>query len=265
MEKQMGTRFIFIEYGNKDIYFKELKYSLMTLKSLHDLTADDVYVYTERVDRYKNLPITPVSIKDDVASYSLGGSYHFRIKPMVIRRALQELPVSNNLFFVDTDTYIKSSLSQRISEIKPDVVLMNEFEKTNPYAGSVLNNLLLPSGLMYSYSPNLSHMFNSGVLGVSGVHEPIFADAVAIVDGMLDAGFKAHTIEQCAVSEAFRIHGVRIHEVKKEVMHYWRGTDKKYMHNQLDRHFSARSSDRALPFFKISHNWFLARWHKLLS
>ncbi len=261
----MGTRFIFIEYGNKDIYFKELKYSLMTLKSLHNLTIDDIYVYTECVDRYTDLPVTPISIKDDISSYSLGGRYHFRIKPTVIYRALQEQSSARSLFFIDTDTYIKSALSERISEIKSDVVLMNEFEKMDPYPDSVLDNLSLPSGLTYSYSSYLSHMFNSGVLGVSSEHGPIFADALAIIDGMLDAGFKAHTIEQCAVSEAFRIHGVQIREVKKEVVHYWRGTDKKYMHNQLDRHFSLESNDGTLPDFKISHNWFLARWHKVFS
>jgi len=261
----MKTRFVFIEYGNKDVYFNELKYALMTLKRHCDLTASDVYVYSESVDRYAELPVTAVSIKEDLQAYSLEGRYHFRIKPMVIGLALKTLPADTCLVFLDTDTYVRSSLTQRLAEIQSKRVLMNAFEKRNPYPNSVLNNLLLPSGLTYSYDPNVSVMFNSGVMCVLSEHRLIFLDAVAILDGMLHAGFTAHTIEQCAVSEAFRIHGVEIQEVKKEVVHYWRSTDKKYMHQQLSRYFADTASVKGLPDFSIPHNWFLARWHKLMG
>lgn len=264
MINTMRTRFIFIEYGDKDIYFNELKYSLMTLKSFHQLTEDDVYVYSESVERYKNLSVTPVSIKDEISSYSLSGAYHFRIKPLVMLRALRELPIGLNLLFLDTDTYTKQNLGSRISEINSRTVLMNKFETKDPYPLAVLSNFSLPSGLMYSYGPH-SQMFNSGVVGISTEHEKILIDAVALIDGMRAAGFKSHTIEQCAVTEAFRIHGVQIHEVKKEVVHYWKSTDKKYMHNQLNRIDSIQSSDGKLPTFMIPHNWFLARLHKLLN
>jgi hypothetical protein len=236
----------------------------MTLKNFHQLTEGDVYVYTEDIERYTSLPVTPVSIKDNISSYSLNGAYHFRIKPLVMLRALRELPAGLNLLFLDTDTYTKQNLSSRIAEINPRAVLMNQFETKDPYPLAVLSNLSLPSGLMYSYGPH-SQMFNSGVVGISTEHEKILIDAVALIDGMRAAGFKTHTIEQCAVTEAFRIHGVQIHEVKKEIMHYWKSTDKKYIHNQLNRFDTIQSSDDKLPTFTIPHNWFLARLHKLLN
>lgn len=261
----MSFKFIFVEYGNKEVYFKELQYALLTLRSHQHLMASDVCVYTENAERYVNIPVTPISIKNEISEYSLNGRYHFRIKPMVIRRALLEHQDSKGLFFLDTDTYITTGLSDRLDEIKNQTILMNQFEKLNPYPSSRLENLLLPSGLTYSYTPKAC-MFNSGVLGILREHEPILVDAVAMIDGMLDAGFQAHTIEQCAVSEAFRIHGVQIKEVKKELVHYWHGSDKRYMHKKLDAYFAGATTASmfSMPLVKIPHSWWRARLDKFI-
>lgn len=261
----MSIRFIFIEYGNKDIYFQELKYSLMTLKSMHELSADMVWVYTENVSRYEHLPLKAISIQDKLANYSLQGKYHFRIKPNVIKDALSDLPAGWKLVFLDTDTYINQSLVARVSAVRSNLALMNRLEKRNPYPNAVLNDLSLPSGRVYAYSPTETLMYNSGVLGLCVEHMPVLEDAIAITDGMLAAGVNFHTIEQTAVSEAFRIHKIGIEEVHKEVTHYWGKTDKKFMHHQLRKIFEAVPSESYMPTKRIPHNWWLARLSKLLS
>lgn len=252
-------KFVYVEYGGKDIYFQELKYSLATLLDYHRLRPDEVIVYTENIERYRELPVTAVSIKNNIHDYSLGGRYHFRIKPCVVRRALIELGSGARVLFLDTDTYVKRSLYEHARRINSGCVLMNAREKSDPYPENELRGLSLPSGPVYCYDHSNSLMFNSGVIGVEHAHISQLTDAIHIIDGMLDAGFTAHTIEQCAVTEAFRVSGVEILEVNKEVNHYWRGIDKKYMHKKIGR---LKASPHSLPQERIAHSWIRARCEK---
>jgi hypothetical protein len=119
----------------------------------------------------------------------------------------------------------------------------------------------LPSGKNYSYDKENSVMFNSGLLGINRSHLEQILDSIGIIDGMLAAGFQAHTIEQCAITEAFRLAGVEIKEAKSEIEHYWRSTDKKYMHKQL---LALSVEESELPVRRIKHNWLRARLGKFL-
>lgn len=258
----MKNIFLYIEYGGQNKYISELKYSLATLFDHHALTPDEIWVYTEDISRYANLPVTPKSIAAELEAYSLGGVYAHRIKPCAVNKALAELPPDTNLVFVDTDTYFKSSLTRRLSTISQRHVLMNKFEKINPYENDVLEHLQLPSGKKYRYDTQKSVMFNSGFLGLNRAHIPCMKDAIAIIDGMIQAKFKAHTIEQCAVSEAFRIHGIAISEVDAELEHYWPSTDKKYMHHHLSKISDANIDSRGLWTERLQHSWWRARLHK---
>jgi hypothetical protein len=257
----MSVKFIYIQYGDKDIYCKELMYSLYTLLELHDLSNKDLFVYTDNVAAYEKLPITPIDIKEHISDYSLNGRYHFRIKPCVMHLALNSINPNEKLIFLDTDTYIKKSLNQVISQIDNGNALMNDFEKKNPYPSDRLDNLLLRSGKFYSYTHD-SIMFNSGLIGVSTAHKNVFVECVDIIDGMLGNGFKAHTIEQCALSEAFRINQINVKAVSDEICHYWRSSDKKYMHREIAKQLF--ENDLA-SLKKINHNWLKARIGKYMN
>jgi len=222
-----------------------------------------VLVYTENPEFYAHLPVTAVSIAQDITDYSLNGAYHFRVKPCVIKRALKEHGQDANIVFLDTDTYFKKNINPYLAQIDTQHVLMNKFEKRNPYPGEVLQSVQLPSGKTYSYDEQQSIMYNSGLVGLHAAHTACLEDAIAIIDAMVNASFKAHTIEQCAVAEAFRIHQVHISEVNREVEHYWPSTDKKYMRRQLANLAEAGVKPNGLPAGRIKHSWLRARLHKI--
>lgn len=259
----MKIKFLYIEYGHQKTYVDELTYSLATLLDHHSLVKSDVLVYTENTETYAHLPVTAVSIAKDITAYSLNGAYHFRVKPCVIKRALQEHGQDANIVFLDTDTYFKNNINHHLAKINSQHVLMNKFEKRNPYPGKVLQSVQLPSGKTYSYDEQYSIMYNSGLVGLHASHTACLDDAIAIIDAMVNASFKAHTIEQCAVAEAFRIHQVHISEVYREVKHYWPSTDKKYMRRQLASLAESGVQPNGLPVGRIKHSWLRARLHKL--
>jgi hypothetical protein len=110
----------------------------------------------------------------------------------------------------------------------------------------------LPGGVQYSYGPK-SWMFNSGVIGFHRDNASVLRNALAICDALLLQGRRPHICEQFAVSEAFRLAGVRILETHQVVAHYYRGSAKRYMHHQL-RRFVARTNkelwnfERPIPY-----------------
>jgi hypothetical protein len=254
-------KFLYIDYGGQDSYFSELRYSLATLIDFEKPDPESVLVYTDNVAKYAKLPVTAVSIQSDLDDYTLNGAYHYRVKPFVIKRALEDHKDAERIVFLDTDTYVKAPLARKAAKIDATTALMNRFEKWDPYPGHSLDHLELRTGKTYSYNRKVSSMYNSGVVGISRNHIGCLDDAIQILDGMLKAGFRSHTIEQCALSEAFRINGVKIQEVKTEVEHYWRKTDKGYMHKKLKL---VLGDDAALPTGRISHNWLLPRLGKYL-
>ena len=259
----MKTKFLYIEYGHQKTYVDELTYSLATLLDYHSPLKSEVLVYTENTETYAHLPVTAVSIAQDMPAYSLNGAYHFRVKPCVMKRALQEHGQDANIVFLDTDTYFKKNINPYFSQINAQHALMNKFEKRNPYPGEVLPPVQLPSGKIYAYDEQHAIMYNSGLVGLHASHAACLDDAIAIIDAMVSASFKAHTIEQCAVSEAFRIHQIQLAEVYKEVEHYWPSTDKKYMRRQLAGLAASGVQANGLPAGRIKHSWLRARLHKL--
>ena len=135
----------------------------------------------------------------------------------------------------------------------------------NPYPGEVLSSVQLPSGKIYAYDEKHSIIYNSGLVGLHAAHTACLEDAIAIIDAMVNASFKAHTIEQCAVSEAFRIHQIQTAELYKEVEHYWPSTDKKYMRRQLAGLAASGVPPNGLPAGRIKHSWLRARLHNLMG
>lgn len=260
----MKKRIIFIEYGASQRYSNQVKYSVMTLQAHNQLDSSEIVIYTETPERYSNLAVSTRSIKEKVFEYSLGGKYHFRIKPRVLLDAIEEHQCK--VLFLDTDTFCNASLMERINSIDEKNILMNVFEKANPYPDFILKNIPLPSGLIYSYNEKKSKMYNSGVIGIDPSHQKAIKDAIALIDVMQAQGLKYHTAEQTALSESFRIHNIHIHEVNKEITHYTRGTGKDFMDNEIQKELANLPTDSPYPANKfIALGWFKPRLHKILK
>lgn len=258
----MKKRIIFIEYGAQVRFLNQTKYSVMTLQSFNNLSKSDIIIYTEQPEKYEQMAVTTRSIVDKVFDYSLGGKYHFRIKPCVLLDALREHECP--ILFLDTDTFCNADLTKKIASINTDNVLMNIFETINPYPEFTMGSFELPSGIIYSHDPKKTKMFNSGVIGVDKGHELALKDAIFIIDKMQHNGIKRHTAEQTAISEAFRIHNIQISELHKEITHYTRGTGKDYMDDMIKKELSSLEINSPYPKNKfIKFNWFIPRLHKL--
>ena len=253
---------LFIEYGQGDRHFNQIKYCLMTLLYFNNFNKSEIFVYTEDPDKYSSLPVTAISIKDKIYKYSLSGTYHFRIKPCVIRDALMNLKCP--ILFLDTDTFINKNLSEIISGISTQSIFMNQFEKADPFPELKIEELELPSGKIYSYSKK-SLMFNSGVLALNYDHLQIINDAIFLIDAIKKTGIKFHTIEQFAITEVFRLNNINIRSVISEVTHYTRGTGKDYMDDMIRKRIANISYLAPYPTRKfIKFNWFIPRLYKFL-
>lgn len=258
----MKKRIIFIEYGAQERFLNQVKYSVMTLLAFNRLNISEIIIYTEQPEKYEKMPVSTRSISDKVFNYSLGGKYHFRIKPCVLLDALREYECP--ILFLDTDTFCNADLTKKIASINTDNVLMNTFEITNPYPEFTMGIVELPSGILYSHDPKKTKMFNSGVIGVDKGHELVIQDAIFIIDTMQHCGLKRHTAEQTAISEAFRVHNIQISEMHKEITHYTRGTGKDYMDDMIRKELATLETNSPYPKNKfIKFNWLTPRLHKL--
>ncbi|HSH98059.1 MAG: hypothetical protein ACAH07_01940 [Methylophilaceae bacterium] len=240
----INAKIIYIEFGDNKRYKLELLYSLATLLKHNALEKSDVIIYTETPDFFKSVDVTVVSIKDRVISYSKNWSYTFRVKPCVILDVLNEF--SCPILFLDTDTIIHQNLTPLINSISRNQVFLNRLEKINPYPSIQDFSVDLPHSGKYEYNPLVSWMYNSGIIGVSNEHIPVFEDSIYLLDSMRSAGINEHTIEQTALSEILRINKINIGEVLSEISHYCRGAEKEFMAHQLYKKL-ADWDDSGLP------------------
>ena len=80
--------YLYLDYGGLPKYRRELKYSLISLRSELAGTDAAIAVYTDAPQAYRGWPVTAVDIASQVAPWSGGGLYHHRIKPVVVKDAL---------------------------------------------------------------------------------------------------------------------------------------------------------------------------------
>jgi hypothetical protein len=236
-----GPTFVYIDYGPSPDIGLELRYSLATL--LAEYKAPQVIIYTDKPDAYARLhaSVTPRALDEDLSHWTRGGAYNHRLKPCVLLDALAEC--GGLCVLLDTDSYINPGFAAALVEASAQGPAMDHFEARDPYpeiAGFAAN---LPCG-RYVYDPATARMFNSGLIAAqAGRDAPALADALALIDALWNADRRLFKIEQIAVSEAFRHHGLPIGEMAPAFHHYFRRSLKRYLHWRL------RARERRTPAF----------------
>ena len=76
-------------------------------------------------------------------------------------------------------------------------------------------------------------MYNSGLIAVQPRHARAIEDSIALIDKLWSWRLFAHDIEQFAINESFRVHGVAIAENSSTFIHYCAHWRKRYMHWRL--------------------------------
>jgi hypothetical protein len=196
-----GLTFIYVEYGDLERLYLELRYSLSTLLYWKFHAPVDVVVYTDKPSRYQDLPVRVVDIATKISEFSRNGLYHHRIKPCVL---LEEMKTNANFcVMIDTDTFFQEGFFEKLwSSLSDGSVAVDRFHGRNPIPKLSGFSANLPNAGLYKYDSKFSVEYNSGLTAVDpGTHAPVIEDAVALIDAVLDQGTRLLTIEQIALSE----------------------------------------------------------------
>ncbi len=133
-----------------------------------------------------------------IQDWSGDGLYYHRIKPAAVRRRSPRSP-SRSCSWTPIPSsgpaFMPRSKRQKMAG-RP--VVMNRFEKHNPYPPLKGFRTQLPHLGAYRYDVAHSWMFNSGLIGVAPAHIPLLDDTLAMIDALIGRAKKFPTIEQFA-------------------------------------------------------------------
>lgn len=230
-----GLTFIYIDYGNLDRLYLELRYSLATLLYWEFHAPVDVVIYTDKPARYRDLPVRIVDIKSKFNEFTRDGLYHHRVKPCVLREEMKHNP--NFCVMADTDTFFQKGFFEKLwTSLQSGSVTLDRFHGRNPFPGLAGFSTRLPNFGAYRYDPKTAVEFNSGIIGLDPTrHASVVEDAIALIDSALDEGGKLLTLEQIALSESLRLHAVPVTTMRPLFRHYYRAAHKRYMQWHIRR------------------------------
>ena len=226
-----GPTFVYVDYGPSPYIGRELRYSLSTL--LAEIPQARVRVYTDKARLYETLPVTPRPLGADLARWTREGAYNHRIKPCVLNDALAS--VGGLCVLLDTDCYIAPGFAAALETATRLGPAMDRFERYDPLPEAAGFAVDLPHSGRYVYEGAGSQMCNSGLVALDASRDGgAMEDALALLDALYDAGFRAFNIEQIAITEALRRLGRGIAEMQPTFQHYCRRSLKRYMRWRID-------------------------------
>ncbi|MGL3213385.1 hypothetical protein [Bradyrhizobium sp. BR 1433] len=196
----------------------------------------DVVIYTDKPDRYRDLPVRIVELTTSkINDFSRGGLYHHRIKPCVLLEEMKGNP--NFCVMTDTDTFFQDGFFEKLrSMVYAGSVAVDRFHGRNPFPALTGFAADLPNAGLYHYDTQVSVEFNSGLTAVDPAkHRPVIEDSIALIDAVLDQGKKLLTLEQIALSESLRVHRIPVTTMYPLFRHYYRVAHKRYMQWHIRR------------------------------
>lgn len=237
------TTFLYIDYGPSPDTATELKFSLATLCQAHRDRELKVVVYTDKPEVYAALPVRTRDLRPDFAAWSREKTYAHRVKTCVLIDALGD--IDTRCVLLDSDTFVRPGFADALAATVGGVA-MDHFERVDPYPAAAGFAAELPGLGRYAYSGAATRMYNSGLVAAEQRHAPMLQQALALIDALLDKGLNQFNIEQIAVSEAFRLNGEPIAEMKPWFEHYYRRSQKLFMRPRIARLFAKLGGWRPL-------------------
>jgi hypothetical protein len=247
--------YLYLDYGGRARYRRELKYSLISLRQELGKAGDArIAVYTDAPQVYSGWPVEVVDIAARTQAWSGDGLYHHRIKPAVVLDALKRFAAP--VCFIDSDSVIQPGFHAEVRakmapqetwSVTKTAIVMNRFELRDPFPPLKGFRTTLPHLGQVRYDTANSWMFNSGLIGVSPVHVPQMEDTLAYIDALIGRARKFPTLEQLALSEVARLSQTPIAEVRDTFVHYWQGRRRIYMANQIEKALSPDWNDLSPP------------------
>ena len=201
------TNYVYHLYGGDEILLAEASYSIGTLLKQIDPKNSRIIFYTDRPEKIRSLPVICESIAAQINEMRGAFEFGFRVKLCCLLKCSESFP--GNIVYLDSDTIMKKPMQKLVARLGNGRAMMYCRERLGerfPHFEGF--QMQLPDGLKYSYGPE-SRMFNAGVIGIHRDDVKILKAALAICDGLLLEGRRDHA-EQFAMSEAFRIYGLKI-------------------------------------------------------
>ncbi len=242
--------FVYLHYGPSENLRREMKYSFLSLRRFLDPAQHRVAIYTDAPDLFAAWPVATVPIADKIAEYSLAGRYGHRIKSVIFSDALSRFGDSA---FLDSDSIVRDGFIAALSKKLRTDAVMNAAEALNPWPQLAGFETTLPNA-RYRYDPACSRMFNSGLIAARADSADAAVDAVALVDALLDQPIPPHHVEQLAVAEAFRAHGIDIATIGDTFLHYWKRSWRRYADRRLPGLLPADWNDLRWPSAELTFN-----------
>jgi hypothetical protein len=237
--------YLYLDYGGRARHRAELKYSLISLRAELDPARARIVVASDTPELYRRWPVQVMDIAPWIQGWSGDGLYYHRIKPALVREALTSF--AEPVLFLDSDSIILAGFHAEVEEKMAGSVVMNRFEKHNPYPPLKGFRTQLPHLGPYRYDVAHSWMFNSGLIGMEPAHLSLLDDALVMIDALIGRAKKFPAIEQFALSEVLRLSQVGIAEIHQTFLHYWQGRRRIYMANRIARTLSPDWDDLTPP------------------
>lgn len=209
---------VIVAYGDNIGYHHGAKFQVLSAWHKWYSKSDvGVCVVTDKPELFECYPVRLVQITEqDAYDWSLSGTQHFGIKLRSLEKAMLTGNVDVSLL-LDTDTYWRKNPRLLANRIKPNhaVMFCDEGQIKGTRNVSInrfnegLENLEIPwANSSYKLS-NLSHMYNSSIIGLHKNNIDLLARAFELFSA-LEPHVEAHTVEQFSLGETLRLNGVSV-------------------------------------------------------
>ncbi|WP_166361391.1 hypothetical protein [Pseudomonas akapageensis] len=221
-DSSTAPQLVYLVYG-KDTYHQEAVFSIASaLAGMRETPGEplDIQVFSDNAEPYRQLPVR-VRPLDETTRQSWSGphGYHFRAKPVALRKVLDE---STLALLIDTDTFFHASPLELFRRIEPGTLLCNAIlqrfgtHKTTPHY-RYLAPLLSARGLADDQTP----LLNSGVIGLHQSDVHVLDKTIELIDEcfplMVEGPYNLE--EFCLSVAAYR--SCQVRECPDLIHHYW--------------------------------------------
>lgn len=224
----MKDQLVYLCYGSGPIV-AETEFSIVSAFRLEPAPAHEVVVYTDSPQRFAHLPVRTVELDGELLSrWSGPDGYAHRRKLEAVAAALRS--TSGRVVFVDGDTWFRRPAGELFDRVDARRALMHVAENHLVSSGLDYNRELADhlragrftdrAGTPYDFSAD-PVSWNSGVIGLTGDHVELVAEALHLLDQLQPAGLRVHTLEQFVLGAVLE-RSLEVGEALDVVYHYWR-------------------------------------------
>ena len=216
---------VYLVFGDSIKHYQQVFFSIYTAL-VHKGESDNIIVLTEEPTMFNQLKdkIIVLSLDNDVVKEWKGKyNYMFRLKIKALEFVANKFP-NEDMLYLDGDTFVYNSLAVLKAKLHEGTNIMHldegQLNKFTTKTGKRLCKELKGKKYGGVFITGETHMWNSGVLGISKVNFSAITLALNITDQMCQASVKAFTKEQLAFSLAFNSVGNLVSS-DHVIGHYW--------------------------------------------